>query len=141
MKKIKKIEDNTIKDIRNLVKLKKRNRWHHNLFNCKLQDYYKPVRVGNFWNNNYIEYERNGDTKNKTLPFDKYLNKFRPYLKDVINDLKNSNTWKVQYTVKINFVSSKDNDEERVMHSKNDSIKIIINDKAYEVIDEFFSLT
>ena len=24
----------------------------------------KPVRIGNFWNNNYIEYERNGN-KNK----------------------------------------------------------------------------
>ena len=23
------------------------------------EDYYKPVRVGNFWNNNYIEYESN----------------------------------------------------------------------------------
>ena len=21
------------------------------------EDYYKPVRVGNFWNNNYIQYE------------------------------------------------------------------------------------
>ena len=23
--------------------------------------YYKPIRVGKFWNNNYIEYESNGD--------------------------------------------------------------------------------
>ena len=29
-------------------------------------DYDKPIRVGNFWNNNYIEYESNGD-KNKNL--------------------------------------------------------------------------
>ena len=25
------------------------------------EDYYKPVRVGNFWNNNYIKYESNAD--------------------------------------------------------------------------------
>ena len=30
------------------------------------EDYYKPKRVSNFWNN-YIEYERNGD-KNRNLP-------------------------------------------------------------------------
>ena len=30
------------------------------------EDYYKPERVSNFWNNNYIEYESNGD-KNRNL--------------------------------------------------------------------------
>ena len=29
-------------------------------------DYQKPTTVGNFWNNNYIEYESSGDT-NKNL--------------------------------------------------------------------------
>ena len=32
----------------------------------KEQKNYKPVRVNNFWSNNYIEYKSNGD-KNKTL--------------------------------------------------------------------------
>ena len=31
-----------------------------------------------------------------------------------------------------------DNDEEHVMHSKNDNIQIMINDDANEVIKEFF---
>ena len=31
-------------------------------------------------------------------------------------------------TFAINFVSSKDNDEEQIMHSKSDNIKIMIND-------------
>ena len=26
-------------------------------------DYYKPNEVANFWNSNYIEYERNSDKK------------------------------------------------------------------------------
>ena len=46
--------------------------------------YYKPVRADNFWSNNYIEYERNGD-RNKTLSIDEYLNKNRPYLEDINN--------------------------------------------------------
>ena len=35
-------------------------------------------------------------------------------------------------------ISSKDTDDERVMHSKSDNIEIIINDKAYEVIEKLF---
>ena len=51
-----------------------------------------------------------------------YLNKIRAYLKNIINDLKKSDTWKIQLTIAINFMSSKDNDEELVMHSKSDNI-------------------
>ena len=36
-------------------------------------DYYEPIRVGNFWNNNYIEQESNGD-KNKNLSVKECLN-------------------------------------------------------------------
>ena len=46
-------------------------------FEHEEEDYYKPVRVSNFWGNNYIEYKRNGD-RNKTLSFEEYLNKFKP---------------------------------------------------------------
>ena len=52
-----------------------------------LANYYKPVRVGNFWSGNYIECQSNED-RNKTLSIREYLNKIRPYLKD-INDPKN----------------------------------------------------
>ena len=54
--------------------------------------YYKSKRVGGFWNNNYIEYERNGD-KNSNLSLDEYLNKIKPYLRNIIIDLQNSDTW------------------------------------------------
>ena len=46
--------------------------------------------------------------------------------------------WKMQLTIAINFISSKDNGEERVMYSKRDYIEIMINDKANEVIKEIF---
>ena len=78
------------------------------------KDYYKPVRVGNFWSNNYIEYESNRD-RNKTLSLQEYLIETRTYLKYIIIDLKKSDTWNVQLTVAINFISSEDNDEESVM--------------------------
>ena len=91
------------------------------------KNHYKPVRVNNFWSNNYIEYKSNGD-KNKILSVEKYLNKIRPYLKGVINNLKKSGPWKIQLTITINFVSSEDdNDEESVMHSKSDNM---ISDEA-----------
>ena len=57
-------------------------------------DFYFSVRVSNFWNNNYIEYESNGDKK-KTQSVEEYLNKVSPYLKDIINNLKKSDTWKI----------------------------------------------
>ena len=84
-----------MKDIRNLFEHEEE------------KDYY---RVGNVWSNNYIEYESNGD-RNKTLSIEEYLNKIRLYLKYIINHFKKSDTWKIQLTIAINFISSKDNDE------------------------------
>ena len=51
----------------------------------------EPVRVCNFWSNNYIKYLRNCD-RNKGILVEEYLNKIRPYLKDIINNLKKSGT-------------------------------------------------
>ena len=52
--------------------------------------------------------------------------------------LKKYDTWKIQSAIAtINFMSSKDNDEECVMHSR-DNIDIMINDKTDEVIEELF---
>ena len=50
-------------------------------------DYFERKRVSNFLNNNYIEYESNGD-RNKNLSLDRYLDKIEPYLRDVIIDRK-----------------------------------------------------
>ena len=51
----------------------------------------KKIRVSNFWSNNNIESESKGD-RNKILSVGKYLNKIRPYLKDIISNLKKSDT-------------------------------------------------
>ena len=99
------------------------------------EDYCKPVRVGNFWCNNYTEYESHGDRK--TLSVEEYLNKIRPYLKDILNDLKK--IWYIKNPIlTINFISYEDNGEDRVMHLKSDKIEIMINDKADEGKEELF---
>ena len=59
-------------------------------------------------------------------------------MKDITNNLKKSDIWKIQLTVTINFMFSKDTDEESLMHSKNDNIKFMINDKVNEAIKELF---
>ena len=54
------IKDKIVRDIRNL-------------FEYEEKDYYQPLRLYNFWTNNYIEYESNSD-RNKTLTVEKYVN-------------------------------------------------------------------
>ena len=104
-----------------------------NLFDLSVdEDYWKPIKTNDDFNNNYIEYKIKED-KNKTLSIKEYLNMIRPYLSD-INDHKtqaewkvHSNTvihyksqeeWKIQLTMIINFISSKDSDEIRTMRTK-----------------------
>ena len=94
-------------------------------------NYHKPVRVSNFWSNK----DKN---RNKTLSVEKYLNKIKWYLKDILNILKKSDPREIHLTIAANFIFSKDNDEERVIHLKSDKIEIMINDRADEAIKELF---
>ena len=133
-----------IKDIRNLFRLEEETKGIKdgilldikNLFEHEEENYYKPIRVNNFWSNNYIEYE-SFSNRNKTLLVEEY-NKIRPYLKDIINNLKKSQSWKIKLTIANKHISYIDNDEEHVMHSKSDNIEIMINDEVDEVIKELF---
>ena len=95
------IKDIILRGVRNVFMLEKHSkaiqyiilRDFRNLFENEEEEknYYKPVSVSNFWSNfwsnNYIEYESNND-RNNTLSVEEYLNKIRPYLKDIINYLK-----------------------------------------------------
>ena len=97
------VDDAIIKYIRNLFRLKKENelikerivKGIRNLLEHEKEDYYKAVTVSNFWSNNHIECESNGD-RDKTLSVEVYRNETRPYLKDRINNLKKSDMWKIQ---------------------------------------------
>ena len=108
-----------VKGIRNLFRLKKENKASkdriirdiRNFSEHEEENNYKPVRVGNFWGNNYIEYKSKGNRK--TLSTEEYHNKIKSYLKDIINDIKNSDIWKIQLITTINFISSKDDNDEK----------------------------
>ena len=99
------------------------------------EDYYELKRVYNFWKNNYMGYESNSD-KNRNLSLDEYLNKIETYPRDIIINLQNSDKWEIQLAIAINFISSKDTEEERVMHSNSDNMKFTSWDDANEVVDE-----
>ena len=124
-----------IKDIRNLFRLKQEQndtaiKGKRNLFrlNTKItgigeiilrntknlfeyekekENYYKPTGVNNFWSSNYIDYKSNSD-ENRILSVGENLDKIRQYSRGIINDLKQSDTWKNQFTITANFISSKD---------------------------------
>ena len=62
----------------------------------------------------------------------------RPYLSDMINDHKTRREWKIQLTMSINFISSKDSDETRNLHTKINNIEIMMGNETDEIIDELF---
>ena len=62
----------------------------------------------------------------------------RPYLSDMIVDYKTQGEWKIQLTMSINFISSKDSDETRNLHTKINNIEIMMGNETDEIIDELF---
>ena len=59
-------------------------------------------------------------------------------MRDIIINLQKSGTWKVQLTIAINFISSKDADEEQVMHLKSNNIEFMTYGNANNIDDELF---
>ena len=59
-------------------------------------------------------------------------------MRNTIIDLQNSGTSKIQLTIAINFISSKDAEEERVIYSRSDNIKFTSFDDPTEYTDELF---
>ena len=86
------------------------------------------------------------NTKVTTIEIKRYqlkniLIKVDHILKDITNNLKKSNTWKIQWPIANNFISSIDNGEGCIIYSKSEKIEIMINDEADEVIKITFWLT
>ena len=55
-----------------------------------------------------------------------------------VNNLKNPDAWKTQLIIANKFNSYIDSDEERIMHLKNDSIKITVSHEVDEVVKNLF---
>ena len=80
------------------------------------------MSVSNISNDNYIEYESNGN-KNKILSIKEYPDvNNNPYLKSITDDLQKFDAWKIPLTIAINFIPSKDIDDDSVMHSNSDNM-------------------
>ena len=75
----------------------------------------------------------------RDLSLDEYLNRIEPCLRNIIINLQNSDAWKIQLTIAINFLSSKDVEEERVFHSNSGNIKFTPCSDANDVIDKLFN--
>ena len=105
-------------------------------------DYYKPILVESSFKNNYKYYESRGD-KDKKLSVKQYLYKIMLYLRDIINDHKairnESKEWKIQITMHVNFISSKDTGEIRTIFARSDNEEIRLGNETDDIIKELFN--
>ena len=62
----------------------------------------------------------------------------RQNISDMINNHKTRREWKIQLTMSINFISSKDSSETRTVHTKSHNIHIIMGSETDEIIKELF---
>ena len=56
----------------------------------------------------------------------------------MIIDQKTEGEWKIQLTMSINFISSKDSDEICNLHTRSNNIEIMMVNETDEIIDEIF---
>ena len=82
-----------------------------------------------------LNIENDGD-KNKNLPEEYLKENLKEYLNQIKSYLQKSGAWNCQLTIAINFISSKDADEENVMHLKSDNTEFMTHDNANDIVDE-----
>ena len=99
---------------------------YKNIFTCFLyMVYFSDCSVISAFNDNYAEFESNGD-KEKMLLIEEYLYMIKPYLIKIKNDHKTRNEWKIQLAMEISFNSSKEFKETCTTYTKSNNINIII---------------
>ena len=67
-----------------------------------------------------------------------YLKIIRPYLRDMIDNHKAHSEWKIQLIMQIDFISSLDTNEFRIMHTKSNNIEIMNGIETNDIINELF---
>ena len=101
-------------------------------------DYYEQKEVKSAFNGSYVLYESKGDNDDN-LSLEEYLNTIRPYLRDMIDYHKAHSEWKIQLVMQIIFVSSLDNNETHIMHTKSNNIKIMKSIETNDATNELFN--
>ena len=61
-----------------------------------------------------------------------YLGKWRIHSDNKIREHKTQSEWKIQLTMAIHFISSKDSDETRTMHTKSNNVEIMMGSETDE---------
>ena len=107
------------------------------LFNEE-DDYYKPKEVKRAFDGGYVLYESRG-ASDERLSIDEYFNIIRPYLKDLIDDHKSKDEWKIKLSMRIIFVSFTDANETHEMHTKSDNITIVRGAETEDITNELFN--
>ena len=106
------------------------------LFNEE-DDYYKPKEVKRAFDGGYVLYESRGASDDR-LSIDEYFNIIRPYLKDLIDDHKSKDEWKIQLSMRVIFVSFTDVNKTHEMYSKSDNIKIMRGAEIADITNGLF---
>ena len=94
-----------------------------------------PIKINNAFTNNYIEFQSNG-YRDRTLSIKEYLDVIKKHSSNIVNDHKTQNEWEIQLTMEIIFISFKDSNETRTIHTTSDSIEIMIGNEKDEIIEE-----
>ena len=102
-----------------------------------LNELNRAFELKSAFDGSYVEYESRGDNDDN-LSLDEYLNIIRLYLRDMINNHKAHGEWKIQLVMKINFISSLDDNEFRVMYTKSDNVEIMSGTETSDTINELF---
>ena len=115
-----------IKQIKNIISILKKD------------GVYKLIKIYDAFDDNFVEC-RSSSKKEKSVSVCGYLNNIREYLRKLINDKRKMGEWKIQLIMKINFISSKNFNKTRDMHSKSDNIEIMIGAVTNEIIKNLFN--
>ena len=86
--------------------------------------------VNNMSYENKISYVNNMNYVNNMSYVKPYI---KPYLRDIIINLQKSDTWKIQLTIAIKFISSKDTDNTEFMSYDN------VNEVVNEIFESLLS--
>ena len=119
-----------IKNNKKIKKIKK------NLYGPKKKDeYYRPIKINGAFDDNYIEYQSNGN-EDKILSIKEYLNINKPYLSNIVNDHKEE--WKIQLMMEINFATTEESIKIHEMYIRSKNRTILIGHETDEIIEELF---
>ena len=77
--------------------------------------------------------------KKKTLSVKQYLSKITHYSYDLINDHRIvRRVWKIQISMRVNFISSKDTGETCTIYVRSDNVKIMWGSNTDDIVKELF---